>query len=371
MGPESNRTESRAGLGSSTSSDGHLANGEYRYGNILIFNFFDGVLSRGIPMYVQNLRIALEQHGFSCCEVRCPASLRRVPRVLLNLLFVAYEQAVVPIWGLAYDRVIYPYNSVSLLGSLMGGSLLVVHDFIPNSRRRTKFAARYIRATQRVYAWFGRDVALISRRSEMVARRARLFPRSRTFIFPNTFFRFMQQLRPEGGQRGEHVLLCTGWGINKDLPGALELYRASGLWQKRTLKILGISGHSEAVDAFCAKHREMADRITVLPRLEDDEVGEAYRAASWVWVHSREEGYGRSIAEAKLCGCRIVASDIAPFREQWDSTIFLYSGLSRFLEAWSRCESAAIADIPREPREHALLHQEIARFLRTLHGRGI
>jgi hypothetical protein len=342
-----------------------IADGGASGPSFLIFNFFAGVLHRGIPMYVQNLRVGLEQHGVRCREVRCPTLLRRLPRRWLNLLFVGYEQLVMPVLALAFDRAIHPYNSVSLLGSLTGKSALVVHDFIPNSSRSTKFSARYIRATQFVHARLGRDVIFISRRTETFAGRAGLFPRSRTFLFPNSFFRFMRHLRPEITPRSDHVLLCTGWGANKDLTGALELYRASGLCLRRKLKILGISGHAEAVDAFCARHEGMAHRIAVLPRLQDDEVAEAYRAAAWVWVHSRTEGYGRSIAEAKICACRIVASDIAPFREQKDSSVFLYSGLSRFLDAWSRCEAAVPQAVPHEPVEHQVLHREIARFLHT------
>lgn len=318
-------------------------------------------------MYVQNLRVALELQGVRCREVRCPALLRRLPRRCLNLLFVAWEQLLTPLFGIAYDRTIHPYNSVSLLGSLTGKSVLVVHDFIPNSARSTKFSARYIRATQSAHARLRRDVVFISARSQKAARRARLFPQSRTFVFPNSFFRFMQQLRPTTHPRGEHILLCTGWGANKDLPGALEIYRASGLWMKRPLKILGIAGHAEAVDAFCAQHADLADRIIVLPRLEDAEVVHAYRDAAWVWVHSRKEGYGRSIAEAKICACRVVASDIPPFREQKDSRVFLYSGLSGFLDAWSRCEAAEPDPVPREPAEHELLRQEIFRFLSANH----
>jgi len=314
-------------------------------------------------MYVQNLRVGLERQGVRCHEVRCPAMLRWLPQRYLNLLFVACEQLIMPVLGLAHDRTIYPHNSVSVLHAVFGKPAMVVHDFSRNWRRGTKLSARYIRATQCVHARLGRDVIYISPTAERFARRARLFPRSRAFIFPNTFFRFVGALRPQPITRGENVLLCTGWGKNKDLPGALELYRSSGLCERRSLLILGIPGHQEAVDAFCARYPLLAPRITVLPKLEDAEVGDAYQSAAWVWVHSRAEGYGRSIAEAKLCGCRIVASDIAPFREQRDSTVFLYSGLDRFLKAWSLCEAAEPGNVPREPAEHALLQQEITRFL--------
>jgi hypothetical protein len=329
----------------------------------LIFNFYGSVLQRGIPMYAENLRAALEQQGFVCREVRCPASLRKLPHPWLGLAFVLWEQLLMPVLTLAYDRTIHPYNSISILGSVIGKSVLVVHDFIPNSRRSMNFSARYVRATQRIHAWFGRDVIYVSRSSERVGRMVKCFPRSRTFVFPNTFYCFMRALRPAQPVRGEYVLLCTGSLTHKDLPGALELYRESGLCEKRPLRIMGIAGHEETVDAFRAKYPYLAPQITVLPQLGNAEVVDAYRTAAWVWVHSRHEGYGRCIAEAKLCACRVVASDIAPFREQWDETIFLYAGLERFVRAWTHCEESTIEPVSREPKEHDLLHEELERYL--------
>lgn len=348
-------------------SNRHLSTqiGTIKYNKILIFNFFGDVLPRGIPIYVQNLSIALEKEGALCHAIVCPAPLRHMPRGLINLLFVLYEQLVMPIKGLAYDHVIYPYNSASILGSLMGRSLLVVHDFIPNSIRNKKFAARYIRTTQRVHAWLGRDVAYVSQSSKRIARALGFFSRSRNFLFPNSFFLFMRMLHKESSTPGDHILLCTGWGENKDLYGALSLYQESRLWQKHNLRILGIAGHEQTVNTFCTKHPDMAKHITVLPRLEDASVGNEYRSAAWVWVHSAKEGYGRSIAEAKLCGCRIVASDIAPFREQRDEAVFLYSGLNRFLEACRCCETMTkVQYLFREPQEHEILQKEIRRFMR-------
>lgn len=329
----------------------------------LIFNFFDGVLFRGIPMYVQNFRVALEREGIVCREVRCPAMLRRLPRRWLNLIFVLWEQAIVPVLGLAFDCTIYPHNSASVLGSLLGDSLLVVHDLIPNSRRNKKLAARYIRISQIIHARLGGDIAYVSRTSERIGRLAGLFPRSKSFLFPNGLFRFTKEMEPISKAREEHVLLCTGWSANKDLPGALNLYRESGLCWKRTLRILGISGRQEAVDTFCATYPDIAHRITVLPRLEDAAVGEEYRESAWVWVHSKKEGYGRSLAEARACGCRVVASNIAPFREQADDATFFYRALSEFKSAVARCERYPASAPQRIPPEHDVLKAEIRRFL--------
>lgn len=333
-----------------------------RSGSVVIFNFFRGVFDRGIPLYVENLVAAFHRSGIRCVQVTCPRAFRRLPRPLLNFLFVVYEQLVLPLLSLRFSCAIYPYNSVSVLSAVLGRPAMVVHDFIPLSPRDRKFAARYIRFTQRIHALFGRDIIFIARRSREVARRARLYPRSRTFLFPNSFFLFQQSLSPAPAPPGEHVLLCSGWGRNKDLPGALDLYLRSGLYRSRPLRILGIAGHDEAVTAFLSAHPGLAGSITVLPRLSDAGVATAYRSAAWVWVHSAKEGYGRSIAEAKLCACRIVASDIPPFRDQRDGFVFLYAGLAAFVQACALCESSAAQPPARQPAEHQQLLAEIERF---------
>lgn len=140
-------------------------------------------------------------------------------------------------------------------------------------------------------------------------------------------------------------------------------YRKSGLWRQRRIRILGLAGHTEVVDAFRETHPDVAERITVLPRLDEADVKAEYASAAWVWVHSAKEGYGRSIAEAKLCGCRIIASDITPFREQRYEGVFLYSGLRRFLEACRNCEASSPDRPIREPMEHEVLRAEIRRYL--------
>jgi glycosyltransferase involved in cell wall biosynthesis len=334
----------------------------------LLFNFFAGVYERGIPIYVQNLRTALERQGVVCREFRCPRVLRRLPKQMLNVAFVLCEQCVVPVLAFSCDRVLYPYNSVSVVDSIRGRAVLVVHDFVSASTRRRSFLARYIRVTQRIHGRLAGDVTYISRSTERIGRRLKWFPRSQTFLLPNSFFRFMSSLRGDSITRSDAVLLCTGWGDNKDLGGALKLYLESGLCERRPLRILGIAGHREAVDTFLEKCPWLRARVTVLPRLEDSAVGEEYRSAAWVWVHSKKEGYGRPIAEAKMCGCRVVASDIAPFREQRNERTFFYTGAREFERAWARCESVPAEPAPKEPcepKEHALLAAELDRYLRA------
>jgi hypothetical protein len=336
---------------------------------ILLFNFFAGILRRGIPLYVDNLAVALERSGARCYELRCPQFLSGLPRSVLNAMYVAVEQLVMPLAGLAFDRTIYPYNSVAVLAGFSRRASVVIHDHIPNHARDRKLAARYIRATQLLFADFGGDVIYSSSTTMRIGQRIHQFPVSRQFLFPNAFYRLIALRSDPPPAREDFILLCTGWGKHKDLPGALELYLQSGLFRLRPLRILGLAGHTDDVDLFCSQHPDVADRITVYPRLPDSSVVRAYETASWIWIHSLREGYGRSLAEARLCGGRIVATSILPFREQADEYVFLYSDLAGFQSAVARCE-AAPEDAPRRSHfEHAQLMAEIERFILPSHPR--
>lgn len=163
----------------------------------------------------------------------------------------------------------------------------------------------------------------------------------------------------EGGDftQGNYVLLCTGSGKNKDLHGALKLYAEHLAPRHMPLYILGLAGDRTIVSEWLSEHPAVnASIITILPRLTDVEVVEAYMGARWVWVHSRNEGYGRSIAEAKCCGRYTVATNIPPFREQRDSRVYLYWNSCEFVNAVGEVDSLSDLAFPScEPAEDRLL----------------
>lgn len=334
---------------------------------ILIFNFFSGVMERGIPIYCKNLREALEQDGHHVFELCCPVWAHDLPKLVQNILFMLYEQLLMPVLALFHSKSIYPYNTASILGSLHPGCLLIVHDFIPNRKADKGLVARYVRLTQLVHAALGRDVACVSTATYRVAVKLKAFAKSRRIILPNGFWTFRAVIRGLSFPQGERVLLSTGVGQNKDLRGALDLY-ASVLADRRIpLALLGLAGDTTITHRWLAEHPELDQAlIRVLPRLTDSEVAEAYMRSRWVWVHSRNEGYGRSIAEAKCCAKYTIATNIPPFRDQKDHTVQLYGDRESFAEAVNALERIDRSKLePQQPAEDVLLAKNIRQWLKT------
>jgi glycosyltransferase involved in cell wall biosynthesis len=56
-------------------------------------------------------------------------------------------------------------------------------------------------------------------------------------------------------------------------------------------------------------------RLTVLPGLSLDAMVAEFVQSDIVWVHSRAEGFGRPVMEARMCGRPVLATDIGAFRQ--------------------------------------------------------
>ena len=67
--------------------------------------------------------------------------------------------------------------------------------------------------------------------------------------------------------------------------------------------------------ARLAQTLHVVDRIVWLPSVGQDDVVTLMQAAGALMQPSLYEGFGLPVLEAMACGCPVVASDIAPFRE--------------------------------------------------------
>jgi glycosyltransferase involved in cell wall biosynthesis len=290
---------------------------------VLVFNFFNGIKERGIPLYARELETCLRRIGVSYRELACPRWARRLPGPVLNLLFVWYEQVVAPLSArlLRCQVTVYPYNSCSVIDAIAGRSFLVVHDLIPNNRTSRGLAALYVRTTQWVHCLLRRPVCAVSPHVLKALGRLRRFRECPLHLWSNPFYAFekaaLAAARPEAlGDGPPVILLCTGVGANKDFSGALRLFGSSASLHDARLRVVGF-GHA----AYLARRRVkaldagVAERVVVLGLLSIDDLVLEYSASSAVWVHSSKEGFGRSIIEGRLSARPVIASDIVAFRK--------------------------------------------------------
>lgn len=289
---------------------------------VLVFNFFAGAKLRGIPVYARELEACFRRLGVVHHELVAPAWLGRMPSSVQNLAFVCYEQLVAPIVA-RWHRcrwTVYPYNSGSLLDALTGRSVMVIHDLIPNRRESRGLAARYIRICQAWHAWLGRPVATVSRHTMRQLTRIDRFARCGKYLWANPFYAFEEAIArrapPPPPPGATTILLCSGIGPNKDYRGALKLLGGLPAAPGWRVRVLGFGD-----DARLARRRlamlppAWRERVDVLPRLGLDETVAEFAGADVVWVHSRAEGFGRPVMEARMCGRPVVATDIGAFRQ--------------------------------------------------------
>jgi glycosyltransferase involved in cell wall biosynthesis len=298
---------------------------------ILVFNFFNGVKERGIPVYARELEHCFERVGIRYVELACPAWARALPAPLLNVLFVVFEQFVAPVaaFVMGCRATVYPYNSAAIIDALLDRAILVVHDLMPNARtRRGGLAASYIRSTQSVHCALRRPVCAVSEHTLKSLRRLRPYAGCPLYLWSNPFYGFERVVqaarasseRCDSTRRASaqvpRVLLCSGLGSNKDFVGALRLFERSAGRHDAQLRVLGFGS-----DAFLAMRRldrctaDLAKRVTVLQRLSIEQVAREYLESDVVWVHSTNEGFGRPIIEARMSGRPVLASDITAFRK--------------------------------------------------------
>ncbi|HFL9078069.1 TPA: glycosyl transferase family 1, partial [Escherichia coli] len=81
-----------------------------------------------------------------------------------------------------------------------------------------------------------------------------------------------------------------------------------------------------------------------------------------VWAHSLAEGYGRTLAEAKLTCKNVICTRISAFREQKDSNIFFYTYYSEYYEVYSYLVDNSPSVERKALHEHILFENELRKI---------
>ncbi|HEX4348563.1 MAG TPA: glycosyltransferase, partial [Vicinamibacterales bacterium] len=89
-------------------------------------------------------------------------------------------------------------------------------------------------------------------------------------------------------------------GVCREYPQA-RLVRVGGPFTPAQERLIGELG--------------LANRISVLPSLDDRTLAAVYRRSALVLLPSEREGFGLPVVEAMACGTPVVASDIPVLRE--------------------------------------------------------
>ena len=333
---------------------------------VLLFNFYKGILYRGIPIYSSNLITALEKKQCVVNEWSCPKFAHKLPRAIIDILFVLCEQIIIPILCIIgrYDKVIYPYNSCSLISALSKKSLLIIHDFIPNKRikKRLSPAALYIVLTQRFHVLLKRDVAFVSATTKRIGVNIKWLKHCNIFLFPNSFYQLENKLTQNHEIKDNDVtyaVLISGNGANKEFAHAMQLWKTCAYCDSHILRVIGLGSHREW--ALNILKELQINNVQVLPVLTDEELLFQLKNASLVWAHSTHEGFGRPVIEGRICGKSVLASNISAFREHRDESVFLYDNNSfcdKYHLAYTTSDTSGY-----KIKYHVILEDEIEKWL--------
>ncbi|NTW82781.1 MAG: glycosyltransferase family 4 protein [Chlorobiaceae bacterium] len=295
---------------------------------ILINNYYDGVCERGVITFVRNICFYLDKECIEYRVFRCPSYLKNSKKH--GFWFHLFEQVYIPILGLRYNVVLYPYNSISIFSIFHRGSLLIVHDFIQNRSKSpgySKISAKIVRYTQFIYSIFHGNVAFIT---DVVLRQAQyigFFKKSKKYLLPNIFYDFKKKAESIDVQQIENkIMLCTGFVPTKDFIGAIKLYQQSQALLEYELIVLGMGEkYSQAIEIL-KRYNISLNKIKILNTVSEQELIFLYKQSSIIWVHSLQEGFGRNLIEAYYCNKKVIASKITSFvvQAKKNKNIYLY-----------------------------------------------
>jgi hypothetical protein len=318
----------------------------------VIFNPLELISFRGIPKYTIETREMLLAAGATVHTLKVPKFVGRSPRALQVVLFMFYQQLVLPVYAITKrPAVIFDaYNSYSVLGAFFWRYVYVIHDFIPFSNRRwwLRPGSIYQRFLHKVSRFFPRlELCYIN---EVVAMEGQGLVAKFDGLIPNVVrpLRKTKEDNPEAQSLVQDlrearpgwpiVTTISGGGSNKDFDGLLRLLAAT---RKQVVVV-----------AFGLQQRERSmvpnSLDVVFPGVVTSEyIGTAIAKSDLFVFHSLQEGFGRPVIEALMEGVKVLSVSHVPViravMEPLLPLLYLYDDINDFPV---RFHEALLADNP-------------------------
>jgi glycosyltransferase involved in cell wall biosynthesis len=193
-------------------------------------------------------------------------------------------------------------------------------------------------------------------------------------VVPNSIsFAHAQRTVPVPDAIGDRpFLLCVAQHrANKNLPFLLRSFRAAldrNILSPRTMLVLvGNEGPETALLNRVIVQCALRERVLLLRGISDDLLQALYQRCDLLIAPSLLEGFGLPVAEALACSCRVVASDIAAFREIAAASAVFFdpaddngeSLIAALREAMTTPRSSVTASPGLNPEQAAVLYLDL------------
>jgi glycosyltransferase involved in cell wall biosynthesis len=124
---------------------------------------------------------------------------------------------------------------------------------------------------------------------------------------------------PPPGEACRFILMVAQHRLNKNIPLALEAFgelrRRGKIDQEISLILVGNDGPETTSVKLLTKRLALEENVRFMEGVGDGELRWLYAHCECLMAPSFTEGFGLPIAEALVCGCRVICSDIPAFRE--------------------------------------------------------
>jgi hypothetical protein len=307
----------------------------------LVFNPLEWIMVRGISKYTAEIRDMLLADGATVYTLTMPSIFRHAPRTIQVLLFIIFQQLVLPLYALLKrpDVIFDAYNSYSLLAALRWRYVYVIHDFIPFSNKHwwIKPGSVYQRLLHKISPYLPRlELYYIN---EIVANEGCQLVKKYYSVIPNVVrplrhckkddisaLAVMEELRLKYPDR---LIISTisGSGNNKDFNGLIKLLNSTD--RRIVIIVFGFDGFESSLSSdsvYC-----------IYPGVvSSDYIGTAISYSDLFVFHSLQEGFGRPVIEALMESSKVLAISHIPavslVTDQLRPLLHIYDGPGDFCD---------------------------------------